>query len=264
MERTALTKNDRDEVYTHVAYNAPFGALTTLAAGLNYLEQLKRTFSDSQLPWSKRTPALHRWLGLEPRLYGYVREETPLSIFDADYKSELNQYFRLRLIFLDAADCTFMRHRLHFLLELIHVCYHDDCDLLPGRQILTEQLEKRLFDDYLLYDMNLENTQFVGREAVSNGYHECDFTLEIEDIMKEPHKAIPRRRFRYLLRSLPESRLAQCAARWLYEHRTELRLGRWIVDEAAIWDMYLRQAGTPLSETELAALKITYQNETNP
>ena len=64
------------------------------------------------------------------------------------------------------------------------------------RDILADELEKQLFHQYLLYDMSLENTRFVGREAVSNGYHECDFTLEIEDIMKEPHQAIPRTRFR--------------------------------------------------------------------
>ena len=102
-----------------------------------------------------------------------------------------------------------MRHRHAMLMDLLRLCHNDICQCLPTRDIMADELEKQLFHEYLLYDMGLENTRFVGREAVSNGYHECDFTLEIEDIMKEPHQAIPRTRFRYLRRSLPESRMAR-------------------------------------------------------
>ena len=172
----------------------------------------------------------------------------------------MKDYIRLRTIWLDAEDCTFMRHRHTMLMELLHLCHNDICQCLPVRDILADELEKQLFHQYLLYDMSLENTRFVGREAVSNGYHECDFTLEIEDIMKEPHQAIPRTRFRYLKRSLAESRIARCCAKWLYEHHQDLRRNHWIVDETAIEKAYDTGEDPEITDTMVRELEQTYRS----
>ncbi len=207
MDTSDLTENDFKQIFFQQPVSGTFRVLAVSCSGLNYLQALKRTFADSQLDQPCRQKAAHDWLTLEPRLYRYTCQNTPLSIYDAGYKEEMKAYIRLRAIWLDAADCTFMRHRHVMLMDLLRLCHNDICQCLPIRDIMADELEKQLFHEYLLYDMGLENTRFVGREAVSNGYHECDFTLEIEDIMKEPHQAIPRTRFRYLKRSLSESRI---------------------------------------------------------
>lgn len=260
MDTSDLTDNDFKQIFSQQPASGTFQVLAVSCAGLNYLQDLKRVFADSQLDLQHRRKAAHDWLILEPRLYHYTRENTPLSIYDAGYKEEMKDYIRLRTIWLDAEDCTFMRHRHTMLMELLHLCHNDICQCLPVRDILADELEKQLFHQYLLYDMSLENTRFVGREAVSNGYHECDFTLEIEDIMKEPHQAIPRTRSRYLKRSLAESRIARCCAKWLYEHHQDLRRNHWIVDETAIEKAYDTGEDPEITDTMVRELEQTYRS----
>ena len=260
MDTSDLTENDFKQIFFQQPVSGTFRVLAVSCSGLNYLQALKRTFADSQLDQPCRQKAAHDWLTLEPRLYWYTCQNTPLSIYDAGYKEEMKAYIRLRTIWLDAADCTFMRHRHVMLMDLLRVCHNDICQCLPTRDIMANELEKQLFHEYLLYDMGLDNTRFVGREAVSNGYHECDFTLEIEDIMKEPHQAIPRTRFRYLKRSLSESRMARCCAQWLYEHRQNLRRNHWIVDETAIEKSYDSGDNPEITDAILHELEQVYCN----
>lgn len=260
MDTSDITEHDITQIFSQQPASGTFHVLAVSCAGLNSLQDLKRVFADSQLDSQRRHKAAHDWLALEPRLYHYTRKNTPLSIYDARYKEEMKDYIRLRTIWLDAEDCTFMRHRHTMLMELLHLCHNDICQCLPVRDILADELEKQLFHQYLLYDMSLENTRFVGREAVSNGYHECDFTLEIEDIMKEPHQAIPRARFRYLKRSLIESRIARCCAKWLYEHRQDLRRNHWIVDETAIEKAYDTGEDPEITDTMMNELEQTYHS----
>ena len=259
MDTSDITEHDITQIFSKQPASGTFHVLADSCAGLNYLQDLKRVFADSQLDLQHRRKAAHDWLTLEPRLYRYTRKNTPLSIYDAGYQEEIKDYIRLRTIWLDAADCTFMRHRHAMLMELLHLYHNDICQCLPVRDILADELEKQLFYQYLLYNMSLENTRFVGREAVSNGYHECDFTLEIEDIMKEPHQAIPRARFRYLKRSLTESRIARCCAKWLYEHHQDLRRNHWIVDETAIEKAYDTGEDPEITDTMVRELEQTYR-----
>ena len=78
--------------------------------------------------------------------------------------------------------------------------------------------------------------------------------------MKEPHQAIPRTRFRYLKRSLSESRMARCCAQWLYEHRQNLRRNHWIVDETTIEKSYDSGDNPEISDAKLHELEQGYCN----
>jgi hypothetical protein len=69
---------------------------------------------------------------------------------------------------------------------------------------------------------------------VSNGYHECDYTLEIEDVWKQPMKSVPRTNFRYVVQSLPCSVAARSTARYIQSHGKDMKKTRWTVDAKAI------------------------------
>ena len=253
-----LTQADAGEIFSHQAQGAQGYSLALVAAGLNYLDTLKRTASDILAGKDTRAAARRQWLQLEQKLYQYTRRETPLSLYDAAYAQEVQHYVRLRLIWLDAAGFTFTRHRLAFLLEILRFCHQDPCQVLPEREALAQHLETRLLDEYLLYDMTLENSQYVGREAVSNGYHECDFTLELEDLVRDAKKALPRRHFRYLKPALPESRMAACTAAWLYEHRRDFAAGTCLIDDRAVRQAYAAGKAPQLTADQLQAIDAAY------
>ena len=140
----------------------------------------------------------------------------------------------MREIFLKAVSFTFKRHRLAFLLDLLRLYGDDPCGLFPEREFLRDKWEYILLYDYLLLDMGLKNTEDIGREAVSNGYHECDYTLEIEDVWKQPMKSVPRTNFRYVVQSLPYSKAAAAIAAYVKMHGEDMKKSRWAVDVKTI------------------------------
>lgn len=224
-----LSQEDKTELFSHQKDNGPFSALAVETAGLNYLDRLNRQRLDPLAPAAVRTNALYRLVDLEKKLFQYIKEETPLSYFDADFKKETEQYIMMRTIFLNATDFTFKRHRLEFLLDLLRLYTEDPCCILPERDIQKNKLEHTLLYDYLLLDMGQKNTEDIGREAVSNGYHECDYTLEIEEVWKQPMKAVPRTNFRYVIQSLPYSQAANATAFYMGQHVQDLAFNRWVV-----------------------------------
>ena len=199
----SLSKDDISEIFSRQQANGLFSALAVETACLNRMERLNRRRLDPSLPPAERRAARRRLVDLEGKLVRYIREETPLSYFDADFRDEAERYVMMREIFLKAVSFTFKRHRLAFLLDLLRLYGDDPCGLFPEREFLREKWEHILLYDYLLLDMGLKNTEDIGREAVSNGYHECDYTLEIEDVWKQPMKSVPRTNFRYVVQSLP-------------------------------------------------------------
>ncbi len=117
--------------------------------------------------------------------------------------------------------------------------------------------EHTLLYDYLLLDMGQKNTEDIGREAVSNGYHECDYTLEIEEVWKQPMKAVPRTNFRYVVQSLPYSQAAKAIAMQMKRHVQDLAFNRWVVDTSEIEaDM---QQPLDINMDMIAQIKKTYQ-----
>ena len=140
----------------------------------------------------------------------------------------------MREIYVDAVNFTFKRHRFCFVLDLLRLYSEDPCQILPERDIFKAKWEQVLLYDYLLLDMGQKNTEDIGREAVSNGYHECDYTLEIEEVWKQPMKAVPRSHFRYVKAALPYSQGARAIATWMKDHAAELAPALWVVDTQAI------------------------------
>lgn len=255
-----LSETDIAHVFANQEPGGPYSDIAVITAGLNRLDWLHRKSLDSLSSWQKRHQALYDWYTLEKKLYTYVRRQTPLNLFDSDYKAEWHHYEVLRRLWLDAKAFTFSRHCLTFLLEILYLCHHDICQLMAERQILADTLERRLWKDYFLYDMGLEKTETVGREAVSNGYHECDFTLEIEDLLKEPHKAIPHSRWKYVKKSLDESRMARCIAHWLRRQGPEFAKGQYVVDEKAIEQDYDEGADYTLTTKDKAYIDTLYKH----
>ncbi len=84
-----LTKADAAEIFSHQAPGAQGYSLALVAAGLNYLDTVKRTASDILANTDTRAAARRRWLQLEQKLYQYTRRETPLSLYDAAYAQEV-------------------------------------------------------------------------------------------------------------------------------------------------------------------------------
>ena len=140
----------------------------------------------------------------------------------------------MREIYVDAVNFTFKRHRFRFVLDLLRLYSEDPCQILPERDIFKEKWEQVLLYDYLLLDMGQKNTEDIGREAVSNGYHECDYTLEIEEVWKQPMKAVPRSHFRYVKAALPYSQGARAITTWMKDHANDLAPALWVVDTQAI------------------------------
>lgn len=230
----SLSKDDISEIFSRQQANGLFSALAVETACLNRMERLNRRRLDPSLPPAERSAARRRLIDLEGKLVRYIREETPLSYFDADFRDEAERYVMMREIFLKAVSFTFKRHRLAFLLDLLRLYGDDPCCLFPEREFLREKWEHILLYDYLLLDMGLKNTEDIGREAVSNGYHECDYTLEIEDVWKQPMKSVPRTNFRYVVQSLPCSAAACSTARYIQAHGEAMKKTRWTVDAKAI------------------------------
>lgn len=230
----SLSKDDISEIFSRQQANGLFSALAVETACLNRMERLNRRRLDPSLPPAERRAARRRLIDLEGKLVRYIREETPLSYFDADFRDEAERYVMMREIFLKAVSFTFKRHRLAFLLDLLRLYGDDPCSLFPEREFLRKKWEHILLYDYLLLDMGLKNTEDIGREAVSNGYHECDYTLEIEDVWKQPMKSVPRTNFRYVVQSLPCSVAARSTARYIQSHGKDMKKTRWTVDAKAI------------------------------
>ncbi|MCI1820841.1 MAG: hypothetical protein LKI76_06300 [Megasphaera sp.] len=258
MYHQVLSNEDICEIFNHQIKNGKFSSISTVAAGLNYLDLLNRTRLDVLATNDKRTAAARKAFILEKKLYQYIRQQTPLSIFDSDYRQETAIYIRMRELFLTAGDFTFKQHRFAFLLELIHLYREDICEILIGRDALLQKWERKLFYDYLLMDMGEKNTEDIGKEAISNGYHECDYTLEIENVWKQPAKSIPRTNFSYVLKSLPISNIALCTMAYMRDHRTELRPSLWIVDDTAIWNMFKSGHIPSITKKDIIAVASTY------
>ena len=89
MDTSDITEHDITQIFSKQPASGTFHVLAVSCAGLNYLQDLKRVFADSQLDLQHRRKAAHDWLTLEPRLYRYTRKNTPLSIYDAGYQEEI-------------------------------------------------------------------------------------------------------------------------------------------------------------------------------
>ena len=216
MSKSLLSAAEKNEIFSHQRDNGPFSALALETACLNYLDRLNRIFRDPLAAAADRRAALKKGMALEQKLFDYIRHETPISYFDSDFRNQTKQYIRMREIYVDAVNFTFKRQ------------------ILPERDIFKEKWEQVLLYDYLLLDMGQKNTEDIGREAVSNGYHECDYTLEIEEVWKQPMKAVPRSRFRYVKAALPYSQGARAIATWMKDHANDLAPALWVVDTKAI------------------------------
>ena len=225
---------DIQRIFTHQDTPGPFRFFAVVTSCLNYLDGLHRAYVDPLRSVKDRTDTLHELVAVEKDLYQYIRQETMITYFDADIQAETERYIMARQLFIKATDFTFKRHRHRFLLQLLRLYEEDPCNILPERQGMIQKLEDDLFQHYILLDMGWKNTEDIGREAISNGYHECDYTLDIEDVWKQPTKAIPPSHFRYVLDSLPVSNYARSAAMYLVTHGADLQPSRWVVDVAAI------------------------------
>ncbi|MCH4166128.1 MAG: hypothetical protein LKF74_05345 [Megasphaera sp.] len=257
MKEYILSARDKAEIFAHQQDNGIFSALAVETAGLNYLDRLNRKRLDRTVSPAARTTALHETVALEQKLYQYVQDQTPLSYFDIDFRKQTQEYIRMRLIFLKAVSFTFKRHRLQFLLELLQLYTEDPCNILPEKHVMIKKLEHILLYDYLLLDMGRKNTEDIGREAVSNGYHECDYTLEIEEVWKQPMQAVPRTNFRYVVTSLPYSNAAAAIVSYMKNHLQDMVPSLWVVDAAEIWTQCLQHKLT-VTATDIAAIQETY------
>lgn len=257
---SSLTATDIDQIFTHQQTAGPFQLFSIITSGLNYLDGLNRTRLDPLCPPAQRTQALRAMVRLEGKLYQYIQNETPISYFDADFERETKRYILSRQLFLEAKDFTFKRHRFRFLCQLLQLYSEDPCNILPERDVMRQKLEQTLWQEYILLDMGLKNTEDIGREAISNGYHECDYTLDIEDVWKQPTKAIPPSHLRYVIDSLRLSNYARGAANYLLQHSDELRPARWVVDVTAIEEA-AQQPIPPLTSKDIDQLKAIYNKK---
>ena len=257
MEEYRLSDTDKTDIFMHQQDNGPFSALAVETAGLNYLDRLNRQRLNHAATPEVRTEALHKAIQLEQKLYRYVQKQTPLSYFDIDFREQTKTYICMRSVFLKATAFTFKRHRLHFLLDLIRLYQDDPCDILPGRVAIAAALEHDLLYQYLLLDMGQKNTEDIGREAVSNGYHECDYTLEIEEVWKQPMKAVPRTNFHYVVASLPYSNAAAAITAYMASHIADLRPARWVVDAKEI-EKICQQGRATVSAADVKNIQQTY------
>lgn len=258
MDTNALADSDKQDIFMHQKENGPFSAMAFVASGLNYMDRLNRKRLDLTATPQERTHACRRLIELEGKVYAYAKKQTPLSLFDVDYREEAADYVQMRLLFLKATTITFKRHRLEFLLDLIRLYAEDPCCILTGREALLDKWERALLYDYLFYDMRTRNTEDVGKEAISNGYHECDFTLDIEDFLKQSHPSIPRTHFKYVCRSLKISRAAACIVAYMNEHLNELIPSLWSVDDQEIWALYKSQTVPPITQEVIKQVAATY------
>lgn len=258
MGDTTLDTRDIIDIFSHQKLGGPFSALAVETGALNYLDRLNRQRLNVLADSADRTAALHKVVALEQKLYQYVMDETPLSLYDIDFREKTAAYIRLREIFLLATDFTFKRHRFQFLLDLLRLYEDDSCNILPERDIEKAKWEHILIYDYLLLDMGQKNTEDIGREAVSNGYHECDYTLEIEEVWKQPAKAIPRDHFRYVKASLDISNTARAMVHWMAAHTQEMKDARWSVDVAAIEELAKTPQAEPTDE-EIKTIEAMYK-----
>ncbi|WP_293988704.1 hypothetical protein [uncultured Megasphaera sp.] len=257
MPKETFSAAEKEEIFSHQRDNGPFSAIATETACLNYLDRLNRVFRDPLAKAADRRAALKKGLSLEETLFNDIRRETPLSYFDIDFREETKNYIRLREIYLDAVNFTFKRHRFRFVLDLLRLYSDDPCQILPERDIFKEKWEHTLLYDYLLLDMGQKNTEDIGREAVSNGYHECDYTLEIEEVWKQPMKAVPRAYFRFVKAALPYSNGARAIVRWMADHKEELAPALWVVDTKEI--EALRQKGdVKVNDKDVADVEATF------
>lgn len=253
-----LTRKDKEDIFSHQAENGPFSTIAAVAAGLNYMDRLNRRRLDISLPRPERRAARLRLIELEGRLFRFIQSETPLSYFDADFRKETEQYIALRTLFISASAFTFARHRLHFLIDLLRLYGDDPCRILPEREIAGAKWEHVLLHDYLLFDMSLKNTEHVGREAVSNGYHECDYTLEIEEVWKQPMKAVRRTNFRYAVQCRPYSKAAAAVIAYVRGHGAYMKKTGWTVDAAAIESAMNDPHPEPLSDLDVQKIISAY------
>lgn len=247
-----------EEIFSHQRENGPFSDLALETACLNYLDRLNRVRRDPLAKTADRTKALHQEVALEKKLYQFIKKQTPISYFDIDFKKQTRHYIQLREIFLMATDFTFKRHRFEFLLDLLRLYHEDPCQILADRDIQYAQWDQRLAYDYLLLDMGQKNTEDIGREAVSNGYHECDYTLEIEEVWKQPMKAVPRSHFRYVKKALTNSQYARAIATWMKDHTQELAPALWVVDTKAIETIHSQGAPEEIQAEDIAAIEKTF------
>lgn len=250
--------NDSSEIFSQQRESGLFSDLALETACLNYLDSLNRVRRDPLAKAEDRTQALHREVKLENKLYHFIKKQTPISYFDSDFRQQTRHFIQLREIFLLAVDFTFKRHRFEFLLDLLRLYRDDPCQILADREIKQKELEHRLAYDYLLLDMGQKNTESIGREAISNGYHECDYTLEIEEVWKQPMKAVPRSYFRYVKKALPDSQYARAIAFWMKDHTKELAPALWVVDTKAIETIYKQGAPDEIKTEDIAAIEKTF------
>ena len=136
----SLSKDDISEIFSRQQANGLFSALAVETACLNRMERLNRRRLDLSLPPAERRAARQRLVDLEGKLVRYIREETPLSYFDADFRDEAERYVMMREIFLKAVSFTFKRHRLAFLLDLLRLYGDDPCGLFPEREFLRDKV----------------------------------------------------------------------------------------------------------------------------
>ena len=249
MSKSLLSAAEKNEIFSHQRDNGPFSALALETACLNYLDRLNRIFRDPLAAAADRRAALKKGMTLEQKLFDYIRHETPISYFDSD--------FRMREIYVDAVNFTFNRHRFRFILDLLRLYSEDPCQILPERDIFKEKWEQVLLYDYLLLDMGQKNTEDIGREAVSNGYHECDYTLEIEEVWKQPMKAVPRSHFRYVKAALPYSQGARAIATWMKDHAHDLAPARWVIDTKAI-EALRKGPNLTITDEDIASIEKTF------
>ena len=90
MDTSDITEHDITQIFSKQPASGTFHVLAVSCAGLNYLQDLKRVFADSQLDLQHRRKAAHDWLTLELQavpLYP-VKNTNALSIYDAGYKEE--------------------------------------------------------------------------------------------------------------------------------------------------------------------------------
>jgi len=257
MTTSILSALDEQDIFSHQGTHGPFHLFAVIASGLNYLDGLNRQRLDPLCPAAKRNEAAQHLIDVEGKLYRYIQKETPISYFDTDFKEETSRYILARQLFVKATAFTFKRHRFQFLLQLLRLYGDDPCSILPERDIIRERLEQELFQHYILLDMGWKNTEDIGREAISNGYHECDYTLDIEDVWKQPTKAVPPSHIKYVLQSLNDSTYALATAQYIKDHAADVRAARWVVDVKAI-KAARTQALQPLQPADIAAIKTLY------
>lgn len=234
MSSAGITPQDMLEIFTHQETHGAFHLFAVETACLNYLDKLNRKRLDPLSSPTARDAAARRFVSLEEKLFSYIQNETPIRYFNPDFREETTRHILVRQLFLNASSFTFKRHRFRLLLQLLQLYHDDPYSILPEREIRIAQLEKELFENYILLDMGWKNTEDIGREAISNGYHECDYTLEIEDVWKQPAKAVPPSHIKYVLHSLEISKYAAATAIYLKDHSADVKASRWVVDVPAI------------------------------